>query len=89
MASVKKNKRITISDIATLAGVSKSTASLVLNGRSKEYRVSDDTRDRVLALAHEHHYQPSIHARPTRNGKPRRLRSIPPRRKRQLPRSAH
>ena len=32
MASVKKNKRITISDIATLAGVSKSTASLVLNG---------------------------------------------------------
>ncbi|MCI1876670.1 MAG: LacI family DNA-binding transcriptional regulator, partial [Serratia liquefaciens] len=38
---MKKNKRITISDIAALAGVSKSTASLVLNGRSKEYRVSD------------------------------------------------
>ena len=56
MPSVKKNKRITISDIAALAGVSKSTASLVLNGRSKEYRVSDDTRDRILALAAKHHY---------------------------------
>ncbi|MGO2370557.1 MAG: LacI family DNA-binding transcriptional regulator, partial [Serratia sp. (in: enterobacteria)] len=30
MPSVKKNKRITISDVAALAGVSKSTASLVL-----------------------------------------------------------
>ncbi|MFC0228318.1 substrate-binding domain-containing protein [Serratia aquatilis] len=67
MPSVKKSKRITISDIAGLAGVSKSTASLVLNGRSKEYRVSDETRDRILALAHEHHYQPSIHARSLRS----------------------
>ncbi|SQI45216.1 Catabolite repressor/activator [Serratia plymuthica] len=67
MPSVKKNKRITISDIAALAGVSKSTASLVLNGRSKEYRVSDDTRDRILALAGEHHYQPSFHARSLRS----------------------
>lgn len=67
MPSVKKNKRITISDIAGLAGVSKSTASLVLNGRSKEYRVSDETRDRILALANEHHYQPSIHARSLRS----------------------
>ncbi|MFV8799351.1 LacI family DNA-binding transcriptional regulator, partial [Yersinia sp. LJYL362] len=38
---MKNNKRITINDIAKLAGVSKSTTSLVLNGRSKEYRVSD------------------------------------------------
>ena len=48
---MKTTKRITISDIAGLAGVSKATTSLVLNGRSKEYRVADGTRDRILANA--------------------------------------
>ena len=78
MPSVKKNKRITISDIAALAGVSKSTASLVLNGRSKEYRVSDDTRDRILALAGEHHYQPSFHARSLRSSRSHTLGLVVP-----------
>ncbi len=58
-----KNKRITINDIARLAGVSKSTASLVLNGRGKELRVAEATRERVLEIARQQHYQPSIHAR--------------------------
>ncbi|QUG75376.1 LacI family DNA-binding transcriptional regulator [Erwinia sp. E602] len=58
-----KSKRITINDIARLAGVSKSTASLVLNGRGKELRVAETTRQRVLDVAREQHYQPSIHAR--------------------------
>lgn len=56
-------KRVTISDIAKQAGVSKATASLVLNGKSKEYRVADETRDRILAIAQAEHYQPSLHAR--------------------------
>ncbi|MGC6388959.1 LacI family DNA-binding transcriptional regulator [Ewingella sp. S1.OA.A_B6] len=60
---MKKTKRITISGIAELAGVSKSTASQVLNGHSKKFRISDATRDRVLAVAADQHYQPSIHAR--------------------------
>ncbi|MEQ9721519.1 LacI family DNA-binding transcriptional regulator [Yersinia alsatica] len=64
---MKNNKRITINDIAKMAGVSKSTTSLVLNGRSKEYRVSDETRDRIIALASEHNYQPSFHARSLRS----------------------
>lgn len=64
---MKNHKRITINDIAKLAGVSKSTTSLVLNGRSKEYRVSDETRDRIVALANEHNYQPSFHARSLRS----------------------
>ena len=66
---VKPSKRLTISDIAQLAGVSKTTASLVLNGRSKEYRVADETRDRILALAAEHNYQPSFHARALRSSR--------------------
>lgn len=60
---MKKNKRMTISGIAEIAGVSKSTVSQVLNGHSKKFRISDATRDRVLAVSAEHHYQPSIHAR--------------------------
>lgn len=60
---MNKTKRVTINDIARLAGVSKSTASLVLNGRGKELRVSMDTRARVMEIARQEHYQPSIHAR--------------------------
>ncbi|WP_192458383.1 substrate-binding domain-containing protein [Musicola keenii] len=75
---MKQTKRITISDIAKLAGVSKSTASLVLNGRSKEFRVSDDTRDRVLALAQQQRYQPSIHARSLRSRRSNTLGLVVP-----------
>lgn len=75
---VKQTKRVTISDIATLAGVSKSTASLVLNGRSKEFRVSDETRDRILAVAHEQRYQPSIHARSLRSSRSNTLGLVVP-----------
>ena len=64
-----KTKRVTIKDIAELAGVSKATASLVLNGRGKELRVAQDTRERVLAIAREQHYQPSIHARSLRDNR--------------------
>lgn len=66
---MRKTKRVTIKDIAELAGVSKATASLVLNGRSKELRVAEETRERVLAIAKEHHYQPSIHARSLRDNR--------------------
>ncbi|WP_407437775.1 LacI family DNA-binding transcriptional regulator [Lelliottia sp.] len=66
---MRKTKRITIKDVAELAGVSKATASLVLNGRSKELRVAEETRDRVLAIAKQNHYQPSIHARSLRDNR--------------------
>lgn len=66
---MQKIKRVTITDIATLAGVSKATASLVLNGRGKELRVSQETRERVLAIAQQEHYQPSIHARQLRKNR--------------------
>ena len=63
MKLVNKSKRVTINDIAAMAGVSKSTASLVLNGRGKELRVAEATRARVMEVARLTHYQPSIHAR--------------------------
>jgi len=75
---VKKNRRVTIADIAALAGVSKATASLVLNGRGKELRVAKETRERVLTLAREHHYQASIHARLLRENRSHTLGLVVP-----------
>ena len=75
---MRKTKRVTISDIATLAGVSKATASLVLNGRGKELRVAEETRERVFAIAQQHHYQPSIHARLLRNQRSNTLGLVVP-----------
>lgn len=68
-SDVKQPNRITISNIAELAGVSKATASLVLNGKGDEYRVSEDTQQRILAIAEEHRYQPSFHARALRSSR--------------------
>lgn len=75
---MRKTKRVTIADIAALAGVSKATASLVLNGRGKELRVAKETRERVLTLAREHHYQASIHARLLRDNRSHTLGLVVP-----------
>ncbi len=68
-SNVKQPNRITISNIAELAGVSKATASLVLNGKGDEYRVSEETQQRILSIAEEHRYQPSFHARALRSSR--------------------
>lgn len=70
---MQKTKRVTIKDIAELAGVSIATASLVLNGRGKELRVSLATRERVLNIAQQQQYQPNIHARSLRDERNRTL----------------
>lgn len=66
---MKQQNRITISNIAALAGVSKATASLVLNGKGDEYRVSEETQQRIQAIAEEYRYQPSFHARQLRSSR--------------------
>lgn len=60
--------RLTIDDIARMAGVSRTTASMVLNGRAEQYRISAATQERVLATAREHSFQPSYSARTLRSG---------------------
>ena len=60
--------RLTIDDIAKLAGVSRTTASMVLNGRAEEFRISARTKQRVLDIASEHHFLPSHSARTLRSG---------------------
>jgi LacI family transcriptional regulator len=49
-------RKLTIRDIAQLAGLSKSTVSLVLNNSPK---VDPATRDRVLEVMRSHNYTPS------------------------------
>ncbi|WP_207004132.1 LacI family DNA-binding transcriptional regulator [Trinickia mobilis] len=60
-------ERLTIDDIARLAKVSRTTASMVLNGYAERYRISAATVERVLQVAKEHHFTPSQSARALRS----------------------
>ncbi|WP_290796923.1 LacI family DNA-binding transcriptional regulator [Flavihumibacter sp. UBA7668] len=51
-------KRISIKDIANKAGVVPSTVSLVLNGKAREQRISDEVADRIRKIADETGYRP-------------------------------
>ena len=65
---MRKQTRLRISDVARLAGVSRTTVSLVLNDHTEQFRISEATQDRVRAIAREHHFQPSQSARALRSG---------------------
>lgn len=55
--------KVTINKIAQLAGVSKTTVSLVMNGKSREARISPDTERRVQRIIDELDYSPNRLAR--------------------------
>jgi LacI family sucrose operon transcriptional repressor len=75
---MNKYKRLTIDDIARLASVSRTTASMVLNGRADQFRISPATQKLVLDTAREHHFQPSHSARALRSGQSNTLGLIVP-----------
>lgn len=54
-------KKVTMLDIAKMAGVSKATVSMVLSKRDQS--ISDETRNKVLSLAKEMNYIPNSLAR--------------------------
>lgn len=58
-----EKQRITLNDIAELAGVSKTTASMILNGQSAQYRIKDETREKVLEVAKQHGYRANAYAK--------------------------
>jgi LacI family transcriptional regulator, sucrose operon repressor len=64
---VSQFERLTIDDIARLANVSRTTASMVLNGYAERYRISAATVERVLQVAKDHHFTPSQSARALRS----------------------
>lgn len=57
-----KRRRATQFDVAKAAGVSRTTVSLVLNGRDRG-RIPPETRERVLAAMRELNYRPNWAAR--------------------------
>lgn len=61
--------RVTIKDVARQAGVSVTTASIVLNGRPTAIPVGEETRRRVLAAGTALAYRPNLFARGLRTGR--------------------
>ena len=60
----------TIKDVARFAGVSATTVSLIINGKSKERRISEETADRVFSVMKELGYHPNMSARRLRSDDP-------------------
>ncbi|OGX89719.1 LacI family DNA-binding transcriptional regulator [Hymenobacter coccineus] len=62
-------KKILIHDVANHLDVSIATVSLVLNGKAKEKRISDELAERVLRYVEEVGYKPNQLAKSLRTGK--------------------
>lgn len=56
----QKTRRITLSTVANQAGVSLSTASLVLSGKARQRRISEDVHERVEQAARDLDYTPNM-----------------------------
>lgn len=69
---------MTLAELARLAGVSRTTASYVLNGQGPARRIRQETIERVLAVAREHNFQVDAQAAALRGGASRMLGFILP-----------
>lgn len=70
MPAQPRPHRATIADVAREAGVSRTTVSHALNGLGK---VNSQTRERVMAVAAELNYRPSVRAQGLRKGRSQSL----------------
>jgi len=61
--AVPPKRRARLADVAAVAGVSKGAVSRVLNGGASPVRISDGTRERILAAARQLDYEPNAAAR--------------------------
>ncbi|MEQ8769645.1 MAG: LacI family DNA-binding transcriptional regulator [Phycisphaerales bacterium] len=55
----RSGSRVTLATVAKLAGVAESTASRVLNGYTRNFRVRPEVRQRVLDAARDLNYKPN------------------------------
>ncbi|KLN63609.1 MULTISPECIES: catabolite repressor/activator [Vibrio] len=69
---------MTLDEIAKLAGVSKTTASYVINGKAQKYRISEKTQRKVMAVVNEYNYRPDLAASTLRAGQSRSFGLIIP-----------
>ncbi len=70
--------KVKLDEIARLAGVSRTTASYVINGKARQYRVSEKTVEKVMAVVREHNYQPNAVAAGLRAGRTRSIGLVIP-----------
>lgn len=63
-----RKKNVSIKDIAASAGVSPSLVSFVLNGKQKQYRVSEQMSKKILDIARKMDYTPNGFAKSLRVG---------------------
>jgi len=68
-SSLKKKGRATLAEVARRAGVSPTTASLVLRGKTQELRISEETDLRVRQAAREFDYSPNLLVHSLQQGK--------------------
>nr|WP_155826479.1 catabolite repressor/activator [Halomonas zhanjiangensis] len=73
-----RRKNMTLADIARLAGVSRTTASYVINGQAEQRRISAATIEKVMAVVRQHQYQIDPQAAALRRGASRLLGLIVP-----------
>ncbi|MGC3874564.1 catabolite repressor/activator [Halomonas sp. GXIMD04776] len=69
---------MTLAEIARLAGVSRTTASYVINGKADTHRISRDTVARVMAVVERHQYRVDVQAAALRRGQSHMLGLIVP-----------
>jgi len=68
----------TIQEIARLAGVSKTTVSLVINGKGSSYRISNKTQKKILDIVERERFTPDQYARGFRLKKTQTLGLVVP-----------
>lgn len=66
-------KRLSLKDVARMAGVAPSTVSFVLNGKARQMRISEELATRVMAVVKKTGYQPHHVAVNLRTGQSKTL----------------
>lgn len=65
----RRGPRATLADVASRAGVSRTTASLVLSGKHRQHRISEETCARVIEAAGTLDYSPNLLVRSMQRGR--------------------
>lgn len=66
-------ERLTLKDVAKLAGVAPSTVSFVLNGKGKQMRIRDEVAQKIMQVAEKAGYEPHRMAVNLRTGQSKTL----------------
>lgn len=72
-------KKSTLNDVARTTGLSVTTISRVINGKSEEYRISEATREKVLRAIRELNYKPNLIAQSLRSSSTHTIGLLVPR----------